>query len=120
LADLTKQGREKIQGFVEEEVAPSIRDKWRGNLLDSQQSLAQDIQIFTDSSTVQVGSKNEVLKFLEWGVRPHVIEPKDAMALRWFNDEGEAVFAKKVQHPGFEPYAHMRSAISETRRNFKP
>ena len=119
MANLTKQGRKKIQSFIEDEIAPEIRDQWRGNLLDSQQSLAQDIQIFSDGDIVQVGSKNEILKYLEWGVRPHVITPKNAEALRWFNDSGEPVFAQKVEHPGFEPYAHMRSALSTVKRKFE-
>jgi len=119
MANLTRQGREKINNFIEEEVATELRDEWRGNLLDTQQSLAQDIQVFRDGSIIQVGSKNEILKYLEWGVRPHVITPTNAEALRWFNDSGEPVFAQKVKHPGFEPYAHMRSALSNIRRKFE-
>lgn len=120
LAKLTRQGRKKIDRFIEDEVAPTIREKWRGNLTDSQQSLAQDIQIFSDSETIQVGSTNEILKFLEWGVDPHIIEPDQADVLAWTNDQGETVFATRVEHPGFEAFGHMRAAVDETRTRFKP
>jgi len=115
MAELTRQGREKIQRFIEEEIAEDIQQFWRGNLLDSQQSLAQDIQIYSDSQVFQVGSKNEVLKFLEWGTEPHIIEPVEAEALRWYNEQGNPVFAKRVEHPGTKPYGHMRSAIDRKR-----
>lgn len=118
MAELTRQGRKKINNYMEEEVAPTIRDNWIGNLTESQQTLADDIQVFSDSESVQVGSRNEILKFLEWGVRPHIIEPDTADALAWENDEGETVFATKVHHPGFEPYSHMRSAVDEARVRF--
>lgn len=119
MANLTRQGEKKIQNYIEDEVAPSIRDRWINNLTSSQQTLAGDIQIFSDSESVQVGSRNEILKFLEWGVDPHVITPNKADALVWTNDAGEKVFATKVDHPGFEAFGHMRSAVDETRVRFK-
>lgn len=111
MAEVLRSGRKKIQDFVEQEIAEDVQRFWRGNLTEDQQTLAQDIQIYTENGLVQVGSKNEVLKFLEYGTSPHIIEPDTAEALRWFNDEGEPVFAKRVQHPGTEPYAHMRTAL---------
>jgi len=119
MAELTRQGRKKIDNFIEEEVAPTIRDRWKGNLTDSQQTLAEEIKIFSDGESVQVGSRNEILKFLEWGVDPHVIEPDQADALAWTNDQGETVFATRVEHPGFEAFGHMRAAIDEARVRFK-
>lgn len=119
MANLTRQGRKKIDQFIEQEVAPTIKDQWINNLTQSQQTLAGDIQVFSDSESVQVGSRNEILKFLEWGVDPHVIRPKKADALVWTNDAGEKVFATKVDHPGFEAFGHMRSAVDEARVRFK-
>ncbi len=115
MAELTRQGREKIQGFIHDNIAVDIQRYWRGNLTDSQQTLAQDIQIYEETGAVLVGSTNPVLKYLEWGTKPHIITPDEADALRWFNDQGEPVFAMRVQHPGFEPYAHMRTAIDRKR-----
>jgi len=114
MANLTDSGKKKLEDF-ERELAKDIQRYWKGNLLDSQQSLAQDIQIFNADEGIRVGSRNEILKFLEWGTRPHVITPDEAQALRWFNDNGEAVFAQKVFHPGTKPYGHMRSAIDRKR-----
>lgn len=115
MAELTRQGQQKINRFLEEQVAPDIQRFWRGNLLDSQQSLAQDINIYSDSQVVQVGSKNPILKYLEWGTEPHVITPDEAEALRWTTDGGEAVFATRVEHPGTKPYGHMRAAVDRER-----
>lgn len=116
MAELTRQGRETINDWIENQLAPSIQEKWKGNLLDSQQSLTQDIKTFTDNDSVVVGSTNEVLKFLEWGTAPHTIEPDTADSLSWIDEAtGNRVFAKKVEHPGTKPYAHLRSAIAKTR-----
>jgi len=115
MADVTKQGKEKIREYVENELAETLLEYWRGNLTDSQQSLAQDLDIFPGNGFVQVGSKNEVLKFLEFGTRPHTIVPDEAQALRWFNDAGDPVFATRVEHPGFEPFSHGRNALGRLR-----
>jgi len=116
MANVTDQGREKIRQYVEKEIAVDLQRFWRGNLEDSQQGLAQDIKIYPETGSVTVGSPNEVLKYLEWGTAPHIITPDEAEALRWFNDEGDPVFAQKVNHPGFEPFSHLRNGI-DRRRN---
>lgn len=46
---------------------------------------------------------------LEYGTKPHVIEPKTAKALH-FKSDGQDVFAKRVNHPGTKPFAIMRNA----------
>lgn len=115
LATLTRQGEEKIHEFVKEEIAGRIQRYWRGNLEDNQQYLAEDINIYDNNQIIQIGSKNEILKFLEWGTAPHIIKPDEAQALRWFNDEGEPVFATEVRHPGTDPQAHMRNSIDRVR-----
>lgn len=118
-ARLTTEGREKVDRFLKKEIAPELQQKWRGNLEESQQSLAEDIQIFdSDEAAAVVGTQNEVLKWLEWGTEPHVITPNEAEALQWFNDNGNPVFAVRVEHPGFEPYAHLRTAMDTMRRKY--
>lgn len=52
------------------------------------------------------GREKEVT-FLEFGTKPHVIEPNVREALR-FEVDGEVVFAKKVFHPGTKPLGFVR------------
>jgi hypothetical protein len=52
------------------------------------------------------GKEREVT-FLEFGTRPHVIEPKDKEALR-FEVDGETIFATRVFHPGTKPLGFVR------------
>lgn len=52
---------------------------------------------------------------LEYGTKPHVIEPKTAKALH-FQSDGEDVFTKKVNHPGTKPLAIMRNAALKVQK----
>ena len=52
---------------------------------------------------------------LEYGTKPHVIEPKTAKALH-FKSDGEDVFAKRVKHPGTKPLAIMRNAALKVQK----
>lgn len=113
MARVTRKGRNKIKGYIKNEVASEVQRKWRANLTEDQESLREDIRIFEEENLIQVGTRNEVLKFLEFGTRPHKIEADEAQALRWFNDEGDPVFAVSVMHPGIDAYGHLRSAIDE-------
>jgi hypothetical protein len=51
--------------------------------------------------------KERQVTFLEFGTRPHVIEPKDKEALR-FEVDGETIFATRVFHPGTKPLGFVR------------
>lgn len=63
---------------------------------------------------------------LEYGSKPHIIEPKTAKALH-FTMDGQEVFTKRVNHPGTKPLAIMRNAAHKVqkqvggifRKNFK-
>lgn len=44
------------------------------------------------------------------GARPHVIRPVRARALRWFDSNGQAVFAQRVNHPGNAPNPFLTNA----------
>ena len=113
---ITRQGKENIKKKVRENVARPIQFNWKGNLKENQAFLKQTIKIDENQdANIQVYTKNEILKFLEYGTRPHTIEADEADALRWFNDAGEPVFRQKVQHPGTEPQAALRSAIDGVR-----
>ena len=52
---------------------------------------------------------------LEYGTKPHVIEPKTAKALH-FKSDGQDVFAKKVNHPGTKPNPVMRNAAHKVQK----
>lgn len=52
---------------------------------------------------------------LEYGTKPHVIEPKNAKALH-FKKDGKDVFAKIVHHPGTKPLAIMRNAALKVQK----
>jgi len=117
MAKITSQGRAKLKDEVERVVARPIQFFWRANLKENQGYMRGSIQLGrTDNDNPQVYSREKVLKFLEYGTSPHLIEPKNAEALRWFNEQGEPVFARKVRHPGTEPQAALRSAIDRVRR----
>lgn len=48
---------------------------------------------------------------VEYGTRPHVIKPKKAKALHWVDENGDDVFARRVNHPGTAPRPYMRPAF---------
>lgn len=52
---------------------------------------------------------------LEYGTKPHVIEPKTAKALH-FTTDGQEVFTKRVKHPGTKPLAIMRNAAHKVQK----
>lgn len=51
-------------------------------------------------------------RFVHDGTRPHVIRPKDRLALRW-PIPGKFAFAKKVNHPGYAGDAWIDRAARE-------
>lgn len=52
---------------------------------------------------------------LEYGTKPHLIEPKSAKFLH-FQKDGKDVFAKIVHHPGTKPLAIMRNAALKVQK----
>jgi hypothetical protein len=127
MAKVTKQGSETINEFLEQKVGNEIKFEWRGNLTEDQRSLTQDIQVYNDGSVVQIGSKNKLLEWLEFGTEQHEITPKNSpfLAFEWpdapvevqqmFSETFPLVFFKKVNHPGIKAYGHMRKAVGDIR-----
>jgi hypothetical protein len=60
------------------------------------------------SQTIYLGFQASYARIMEYGSSPHIIEPKKAHALRWY-EGGASVFAKRVKHPGTKPYAFVRT-----------
>lgn len=52
---------------------------------------------------------------IEYGTKPHVIQPKNANALH-FQSDGQDVFTKKVNHPGTKPNPVMRNAAHKVQK----
>lgn len=63
-----------------------------------------------DSITWEIrpDGKEDIVTFLEFGTKPHVIEPKDEDGVLVFEIEGETIFAKRVFHPGTKPLGFVR------------
>lgn len=61
----------------------------------------------------QIGAVAKHAPYVEFGTRPHLIEPVRARAL-CFTVGGEIVFARLVRHPGTKPQWFVRRATEET------
>lgn len=58
--------------------------------------------------------REDIVTFLEWGTREHVIFPKEeGGVLVWEDKSGETVFAKYVFHPGTKPLGIVRITQDE-------
>ena len=55
--------------------------------------------------------------FVQFGTRPHVIEPSKKKALRWPSG-GAFAFAKRVNHPGYRGDAYLARAADDAVRQF--
>jgi hypothetical protein len=56
--------------------------------------------------------------FLETGTKAHLIRPRNAKMLRWFNESGEKVFRKSVRHPGQSADPWLAPAITDNADRF--
>lgn len=54
--------------------------------------------------------------YVEFGTKPHDITPQTKKALHWKVGKKD-VFAKKVRHPGTEPYPFIRTVINTKLRD---
>lgn len=63
--------------------------------------LRDSIIIHKSGGSVEVGPTASYASYVEFGARPHIIEPVHASVLA-FKMGGQTVFAKRVQHPGFQ------------------
>ena len=56
-------------------------------------------------ATVTVETDDQIVRYYEYGTKPHLIVARNAQALRWTDkSSGEVRFAKYVHHPGTKPH----------------
>lgn len=109
LEDLGRLGVERARKRLEER--GSIRT---GRLIES-------IEYNVDPPKVVIGTDVEYAPYVEYGTRPHIIQPVRAQALR-FEVEGKVVYAMSVNHPGSwgsnpPPARYMKYALDSIRGN---
>lgn len=100
---------DKTQKMVEEQLKKAVRDiKEYASDHHRYTSRGGDLErrgIITDvkgsEGVVALNPAVPYAVFVHEGTKPHIIEPRDKMALRWVS-RGEFAFAKRVQHPGTE------------------
>ncbi len=73
--------------------------------------LAESIEFHLDGHTLIVAAHTPYAAYVELGTRPHVIMPRNALALRWYDGGGFPVFARIVHHPGTRPEPYLRRAL---------
>lgn len=73
-------------------------------------NLARSIQFELTGMAVRVGSDDPIAKIMEFGSRPHVIQPRSKRVLR-FQSGGQVRFSRKVNHPGTRAYRFLRGAL---------
>ncbi|UZR29076.1 hypothetical protein [Methylococcus mesophilus] len=57
-------------------------------------------------------------EFVQWGTKPHVIQPKNRKMLRWAHGKS-FVFARFVRHPGYKGDPYMKRAAEDAPRHFE-
>lgn len=65
-----------------------------------------------------VGTNVVYAASIEFGSKPHIIEPKNKKFLR-FNIGGAWIFAKRVNHPGFKGSSFLRWAAEKNKPVFE-
>lgn len=74
--------------------------------------LRDSIVIRKAKDYVEVAPTEPYAPYVEFGTKPHIIEPVHASVLA-FEIGGETVFARRVQHPGFPGRFFVRSTKEE-------
>ena len=78
-----------------------------------------ETDIYTDVTVSSLdGVKYNLGYLLENGTEPHTILPKNSDVLV-FEKDGETIFAKKVNHPGFKPMPHFIPALNKNKFKYK-
>lgn len=61
------------------------------------------VRISPELIYISVGTSDRIFGYVDQGTEPHIIKPVNAKVLHWVDaNTGEDVFAREVNHPGFE------------------
>jgi hypothetical protein len=76
------------------------------------------IHIFKNDITgviwgISPDGKEDIMTFLEFGTKPHIIRPKDPAGVLVFETDDGTIFAKIVHHPGTKPLGIVRLTQKE-------
>lgn len=74
--------------------------------------LASQISSVVEGGSATIYAKAPYSAYVEFGTKPHLIQPRRTKALR-FEVGGEEVFATRVQHPGTQPQPYLFPAVYE-------
>ena len=80
-------------------------------------SIGKHTKVRARLGSVQVINDHEAAAFVEFGTPAHKIEASPGGVLRWFDDAGNPIFAKSVNHPGTDPNPFFRNAIDDALDN---
>jgi len=93
-----------------DEIEENIKQKAPG-------SIGQHTSVTVGLRKVIVTNDHEAAQFVEFGTPAHKIEASPGGVLRWFDDAGNPIFAKSVNHPGTDPNPFFRNAIDDALDN---
>lgn len=68
---------------------------------------------------VENPERDEIVGYLEYGTRPHIILPVRKKALHWVGLDMRDHFSKLVRHPGTRPLGIVRSTAEEVRERLE-
>lgn len=73
-----------------------------------------NVNYYPDKQQVIANAKHSAT--LEYGSKPHIIEPTGGKKALHFQKDGKDIFAKIVHHPGTKPLAIMRNAALKVQK----
>lgn len=115
---LTESGKEKVKeallrkGLKIEAEAKRLAPVDTGRL---RSSITTELDETGSGIKVRVGTNVEYAPYIEFGTEPYTIKPDDAEALKWTGEDGEPVFASKVEHPGIPAQPFLFPAVDKVR-----
>ena len=72
------------------------------------------VMYYPDKKQVIAGAAHSAA--LEYGSKPHIIEPTGGKKALAFQKDGQEIVVKKVHHPGTKPLAIMRNAALKVQK----
>jgi len=79
---------------------------------------AWEVEMEGDDVVIINREYGQIVRYLEYGTRPHVIKPKNAKSLRFKVGPGDKfAFAKKVNHPGIEARRFVQGVMENPINN---